>query len=332
MKRLIAVPIHNGRPFLERTIQSLLSQTVRPDEIVCIDDASTDDSASVVARIGDPSLELLRNPTRVGLSANWNRALQLAANFDYVTIAHQDDIYEPDYLRDVTAALESHPSSFIAHTKASVIDETDQKLDLAATRYKDKFWPKNDFVERTVEDELALLIRGDYIFCPSVTFRVSTLPAIGLFDEQYEFVPDWDFWLRGLMAGHTIVGVNRHLIRYRSHSRSATALAEKTLRRYLEEIAIVDHYAEVATEKGLHLTVDHAAAENTLAGGIVRLLMSGDHSGAKRLLEFGNRNIPRFRRRPIGLALNLAVPLGRLGGWSLRFAMDVYMRTARRPR
>lgn len=332
MRRLIVVPIYNGERFLERTIRSLLAQTIRADQIICIDDCSTDRSPSIVTELNDPSITLTRNSTRLGLASNWNRALDLANGFDSLTIAHQDDIYEPTYLESVTRALEDHPSAFIAHTKASVIDEQDRPLRLAATRYKEKFWPRDRVVERAIREELALLIRGDYIFCPSVTFRVTAIENLGRFDERYEFVPDWDFWLRGLLAGFTIVGVNERLIRYRSHARSATAVAEKTLRRYQEELTIIEHYAERASSSDTQIKIDHRAAENTLADGIIRLLLSGDRAGARRILKYGRENIPGFHRRLPGLILVLAVPLGALGGWITRAGMNTYFLIARRPR
>jgi GT2 family glycosyltransferase len=332
MRILVAVPIYNGAPFLARTIRSLLEQSVAPDQIACIDDASTDESAALVGAFDDRSIRLIRNPTQLGLARNWNRALDLARDFDFLTIAHQDDIYETDYLEKVTTALRNHPSAFIAHTKASVIDEKDRFVTLSATRYKDKFWPKDPLVERPVEEELGLLIRGDYIFCPSVTFRSSAIDAVGRFDEDFEFVPDWDFWLRGLLQGFTIVGVNEKLIRYRAHPQSATAVAEKTFRRYREEIEIVNRFARLATERGIPIKVDHAPAENTLAGGITRLLLSGDRAEAARVLDYGRANIPQFRRRLPGLILTLAVPLGRIGGWILHAGMSLYFLIARRPR
>jgi glycosyltransferase involved in cell wall biosynthesis len=332
MKRLVAVPIYNGERFLERTLRSLLEQSVPPDEIICLDDGSTDRSASIVTGFESSSVRFIRNPQRLGLAGNWNRALELAENFDFLTIAHQDDIYERNYLEKVTGALSTHPSAFIAHTKATVIDETDRVVTLSATRYKDKFWSGEPLVARSVDEELRLLIRGDYIFCPSVTFRTSTLESIGTFDERFEFVPDWDFWLRGLLEGFSIVGVNERLIRYRSHPQSATKLAEKTLRRYREEIDIVEHYARIASSRGMLVEIDHTAAENALAGGVMVLLRSGERSEAKRVLRFGDENIPRFRRRFPGLILTLAVPLGRIGGWLLHAGMNLYLLVARRPR
>lgn len=327
------VPIYNGKRFLERTLRSLLEQTAPADKIICIDDCSTDGSRSVIADLANPAITLIENETRLGLARNWNRALELAADYDFLTIAHQDDLYEPDYLRLVTDALQSHPSAFIAHTRALVIDEEDEPLRLASARYKEKFWPSGQgIVERPPEEELAILVRGDYIFCPSVTFRSAALEAIGQFDERFEFVPDWDFWLRGLLAGFTIVGVKQTLIRYRSHQGSATAAAELTFRRYQEEYAIVQRYSDVAASQGLSIGSVNTAAENSLADGIVRLLKDGDRAGAHRLLRYGNERGPGFRTSLPGRVVNLAVPLGRAGGMLVHFGIRLYMMATRRPR
>ena len=115
----VVIPMCNGARFLGETIASLRAQTIGDFPLICIDDASADDSVDVAQAAG---VTVLRNEQRQGLAANWNRAIE-ATQTEYFVIAHQDDVYEPEYLATMLRVLESHPRAFAAHCKARTIDE-----------------------------------------------------------------------------------------------------------------------------------------------------------------------------------------------------------------
>ncbi|HEX8154683.1 MAG TPA: glycosyltransferase family 2 protein, partial [Thermoanaerobaculia bacterium] len=216
----IGIPLFNGARFLRRTIESLLAQTRTDFTLTVFDDRSTDDSVAIARSFDDPRLRVEVNPVRRGLGGNWNAVLERAST-PYAVIAHQDDVYEPHYLETVVALLESQPRAFIAHTRATYIDEHERALGSVASRYKDAFWPRDEPAMREPREELRVLQQGNYIICPSAIYRMSAVARIGPFDESLRFVTDWDYWLRGLMAGFTIAGTHARLICWRRHSSSA---------------------------------------------------------------------------------------------------------------
>lgn len=62
----VCMAIHNGEAFLSKQLQSILSQLEVHDEVIVVDDASTDRSRQIVENLGDARIKLLTNPTNRG--------------------------------------------------------------------------------------------------------------------------------------------------------------------------------------------------------------------------------------------------------------------------
>lgn len=307
----MAFPTYNGARFLREALTSILGQTHRDVTLLCLDDASSDDSAAIAASLG---VRVLRNEQRLGLAANWNRALDLCES-EFLVIAHQDDVYAPQFLERMIGVLDRHPNAFAAHCKSLAIDEHGHEIADPAARFKESFWPRG---EHECETQLAALRRGNFVIAPSVMLR---MPARLRFDERYQFVTDWDYWLRGLLAGAPLIGLNERLVSFRRHPETATLASERTMRRYEEEL-------ELLRQLNARVPAPHPyrALENNLLAGFVRRLAEGDRDGARTLLRFGAGLVPGFARSPRALLMRLALPLGRTGGTLLRHGESLFLR------
>jgi len=317
----VVIPVFNGARFLGRTIASLLAQQYERFEVICVDDLSTDDSLGVAKSFeGDSRFRVVQNDMRRGLAGNWNRAFELATT-PLLVIAHQDDLYEPRFLAATSRLLAHHPRAFIAHARATYLDEHDRPIDSSASRYKDRFWPDDEPYEREPAAELRVLQNGNYIICPAAMYRMSAVAQIGAFNESYRFVPDWEYWFRGLLAGFTIAGTHERLVGWRRHDETATKQEETSLRRYDEELELLTW---LAREAGLPRRVD--LIENTILSDYATRLARGDRAGAHALHRYVRERLPESRR-------NLALMrFGAIGGpvlgRALKFAEAVYTRFA----
>jgi glycosyltransferase involved in cell wall biosynthesis len=114
----IAMAIHNGARFLEPQLRSLVAQSLRPDEVVVCDDASTDGGAERCEAILSGSgiaLVLLRNARPIGPYASFSRALS-ATRGEFVCLCDQDDVWYPDKIAATTGYLTAHPEvSAVVH-------------------------------------------------------------------------------------------------------------------------------------------------------------------------------------------------------------------------
>lgn len=312
----VAVPIFNGGRFLAETIRSLLNQSEKSFRLLCLDDLSTDDSVAVVSGFDDPRIEIIVAGQHSSLAENWNRALEMAKT-EYLVIAHQDDVYESDFLSRMLRLIESHPRTFAAHCKTTAIDGDGHAVRLPAARYKETFWPVDDPYERDPTAEAEVLSRGNYVIASSVILRMEAVRKIGRFDTSLQFVTDWQYWLRGLSAGFTLTGVHARLVRFRRHPWTATRLTERSLRRYEEEIEVL---RQVNARS-------YRLVENTLTADFATRLAAGDDDGARSLLEFGDRHIPGFgksvRRRLLRAAMRGGATGGHLLQWVERAMVEL---------
>jgi hypothetical protein len=144
--------------------------------------------------------------------------------------------------------------------------------------------------------------------------------TIGDFNEHYRFVPDWEYWMRGVRAGFTITGTHRRLIDWRRHAATATVQHETTLLRYEEELALLQW---LARESDRPLRTE--AVENTVLSGFAARLANGDREGAERIASFAAARLPRSIRTTM---LHAALPFGRMAGKTLQLAESLYVRLA----
>lgn len=322
-----AIPNYNGARFLAHTLESILAQRVPRFRAVVVDNASTDGSVDIARSYRDERLTVAVSDTHVSMSENWNRALR-AVHTPYAVLAHADDVYEPDYLAGMLPLLREHANAFVAHCRVATIDEHGHALDGPMERYKERFWPEADPYCRPACEEATWLRKGNYILAPSAMYRMAHVSAIGDFNVRYQFVPDWEYWLRGVFAGYQIVGTRRKLVRYRRHPSSLTRAAEANLTRYQEEIELLDWLAV----RGFSARCfpndrpDYTLVCNTIASELAERLARGDSGGAARLAEFARTNIPRFRGSVRDLGLRVALTLGTPGGRALVRLRDRYLR------
>lgn len=321
--RLITIflPTYNGSRFVAQAVRSLLAQTHREFELVVFDDDSTDDTVAVVrAAADDPRLRLERGARR-GAAGNWNRALERVET-PFFLIAHQDDVYEPEFVGEMLDQLQRYPRAFLAHCRAATIDEHGHPVRAPADHYKASFWPAGECYERSGRAELRALLNGSYIVTPSAVYRTSAVRAIGFFDTYYRQSIDWDYWLRGVLAGFSVVGVNRPLMSYRRHPGMTTCVTEQDFTRYRDEVRVLSWIAEAAFRAGLADTdrPDYSAVVNTVMSKFAMQLTTAERARARALLNFAVESIPGFAGSLEHRVAQAACSLGPLGGRVLQLA------------
>ncbi len=111
IKISVALCTFNGATYLPEQINSILSQTVLPDEVVICDDASSDDTLAIVAEstLGrHTDFRVYKNPSRLGFIKNFERCIQLCKG-KIIFLCDQDDIWMPEKIEKLTAVLDRNP-------------------------------------------------------------------------------------------------------------------------------------------------------------------------------------------------------------------------------
>lgn len=182
----IAMPIHNAARYLSEAIASILAQTYRHWELLCLDDGSTDDTASIVRRWAeaDSRIRHIRLPHR-GIVATLNHGIGMAAG-TYLARMDADDVSLPDRLAMQLDWLERHPELAMVGTAYTVIDAggTPGKTGRPPTCPAD--------VRRELQSRNCLCH-------PSMMMRSSSIRAIpGPYREKFVLAEDYDLWLRAV--------------------------------------------------------------------------------------------------------------------------------------
>lgn len=118
----IVIQSFNFAPYLGEAIRSVLAlRNPAPDEIVVIDDASTDGSADIAGSFSDPRLRVIVNERNFGAAETFNRAFE-ATRGDFVARLDGDDRYRPDFLTHAMGAFARHPGAVAAYGCIEMID------------------------------------------------------------------------------------------------------------------------------------------------------------------------------------------------------------------
>lgn len=121
----VAIASYNGEAYLSQQLDSILGQSVPPDEIVISDDGSTDRTLEIArqyaAQAGSaPAFVILTDNPRHGIGGNFEWALRHATG-DYIFICGQDDVWLPEKVRRIADVFISHPEmALVCHDLACI--------------------------------------------------------------------------------------------------------------------------------------------------------------------------------------------------------------------
>jgi hypothetical protein len=202
------VPCYNYGRFLGQAIDSLLSQTLGDLEIIVIDDASTDETAGVLAAYAaEPRVRSLRHAHNRGHIRSYNEGLALAKG-RYVGILSADDFcLRTDAVERQVALFEQHPHVGMVYS-AHVMLAADGAV-----------IPVRPFAQGGVRSGLAefrALMWGNYVLHSGTLLRHEVQAALGPYDPTLPQSGDWDLWLRAA-AAYDVGYVAEPLYAYRQH-------------------------------------------------------------------------------------------------------------------
>lgn len=214
----VVIPCYNAAAFLKEAIDSALAQTRQADEIIVVDDASTDGSVEVALSYGD-RIRLLRSPNAKGTGhgATANRGV-MASRGDYIAFLHADDIWLPQHLEKVAGLLDRWPEAGLAFSRFEFIGA------------RSGTWLDEEILNwEQPRDVFATLMRNT-LLVPSVSVvRRHVFAAIGGFDEGRPYLgDDLDFFARCAMENR-FMACPDITVRYRWHTAQCSANMHGTL-------------------------------------------------------------------------------------------------------
>lgn len=330
----IFIPNYNSERFIEATLRSILNQTHEDFQLYILDDQSTDRSVDLIRSFNDPRIHITINERRYGLTANFNNCLRRCETA-YCCVMHCDDTYHPRYLEVMLAHLTDHPTAQLAHCDFNTMDEFGSVFDHFHYNLKRKFLKCNGekILLREPYHELALLLRGDYIICPSIMYRTEVFQKVGYYNESYHQVEDWDFLLRVLLHHEPILYVHEKLFNYRLHA-SATSANKKKLLKYKEHLAMLEEKAREIQKRNLQIPYTlkdvHRNTLRILLWDLKENLKAGEIQEAMQKFTLAKERILCFQGTFLYFCIKVLIRLGRVSGHLLDLAAKTYLRFERK--
>ena len=98
----------NSGPWLRRCLQGLAAQTIKPQRVILVDNASTDSSLDGMVDIL-PTVDIIRETENLGFAKGNNVALRSIENTQWIVLLNPDAVPEPDWLEKLITASQEHP-------------------------------------------------------------------------------------------------------------------------------------------------------------------------------------------------------------------------------
>lgn len=208
----IIIPAYNTAAFIGNTMASVVAQTFTDYEIIVVNDASPDtpEMERALAPYRDRIICIVLEQNR-GLAGARNAGIRVARG-RYIALLDSDDEWEPTYLAEQVAIMESVPSLAVLYPNARIVGDHPH----AGRTFMDVCPSHGEPTFRSVLTQKCNVFVG-------VLARREALLRVGLFDESLRSVEDFDLWLRLLASGARMGYHRRVLVRYRKRRDSLSA-------------------------------------------------------------------------------------------------------------
>ena len=286
----IMLPYYGDVSLMQDAVRSVLAQDGDDWRLTVVDDGTEPDVPAWFEELADPRVRYLRNEHNLGVTGNFNRCLQLA-EYDRVVMMGCDDLLHSNYLRVVRAALAEHPDAAMVQPGVVVIDAAGRPTDTLGDVVKRRLYaPKEPGSALLAGEDLAAgLLRGNWLYFPSICWRTEAVAAIG-FRDDLAVIQDLALVMELLVAGEGLALAPELCFSYRRHAVSESSAKAFTGDRFTEARRFFLETADRLEALGWHRAALAARRHRstrlhalTLLPGALR---SGQTAGARSLTRF----------------------------------------------
>lgn len=244
----ILFPYYGDVALMQQAVKSVLGQTETDWRMIVVDDGYPDESIpGWFASLGDERVTYMRNEKNLGANGNYRKALSFVEN-ELVVVMGADDVMLPNYIEWLVRAAEEQPEAQIFQPGVFVIDENNAPSNTLVERTK-AFYRPNRTTLLKGEDLAVSILRGDWLYFPSLGWRAETIVGLG-FREGLDVVQDMALVMDVAMTGGALYYDETVAFMYRRHKASDSSWRALEGTRFDEERRFFQTMAEEMGAKG----------------------------------------------------------------------------------
>jgi len=195
----IIIPAYNAGEYLEETIRAVLAEDFQDWELIVINNASTDNTASILVKIReelkDTRIRILTNAATLPACENWNLAIRQAKG-EFMKVICADDRPAEGSLQRQVEGLRQNPNVVLATGARVIINAKGKKLFTTNRLGKKGVSKGRDVIRRCALAGTNII--GDPVH---VMWRGAAMERVGSFDPSIRYATDLDYWLKLLSVG-----------------------------------------------------------------------------------------------------------------------------------
>lgn len=222
----VIIPCYNARKYLGQCLQSVLAQTLRDIEIICVDDGSSDGTMDILRAYADSDARVrVIAQQNAGAGAARNNGLRHASG-EYLSFLDADDFFEPDMLEKAVAAADLHQADYVVYNSDQFHMDTQSFVKVPWVIRTQDLPPYMPFTYRQLTDNVFLSFVG---WAWDKLYRRSFVEEKQLLFQEQRTTNDMLFVFSALVTAKRIAVVNEVLAHQRrGSSESLSVTREKS--------------------------------------------------------------------------------------------------------
>lgn len=232
----VILPNYNHATYLKARIESILNQSFQDFELLIFDDASTDESATIIntykAHPRVSFIEIAENNSGSPFGA-WEKGY-LRAKGDYLWIAESDDLADKDFLSENLTSFESNKAVVVSFASSHWINEKDEKVHTPTHELE----PYNENTSHCLQNEFT---KGTFIYnMSSALIKKEAFSKVNFqLLRSYKYVGDWYFWAKIMETKGVVVRIPQALNYFRRHDSNVSFAADKNGLQFTEGFPVL---------------------------------------------------------------------------------------------